>query len=59
MGWLVGQLGSQRMLEARVIEPTDEFFPGEYHSTAEDAEHMLRRLAGYMGIDPAELQLVV
>jgi hypothetical protein len=59
MGWLVGQLGSQRMLEARVIEPTDEFFPGEYRGTEKDAARIFRRLVGYMQIDPAEVQLIV
>ena len=30
MTWLAHQLGSRRLLEAEVVEPTEEFFPAAY-----------------------------
>ena len=57
--WLVQQLGERRMLDAPVIEPTDEFFPDIYHGNASDAELMYRRVCNFMLVNPAEMRFEV
>ena len=57
--WLLEQLGARRLLDAQMIEPTDEFFPGEYRGTPADAEVMYRRVCKFMGVNPAEMELEV
>ena len=58
MNWLAARLGADRLLKARVIEPTDEFFPGEYLGNTDDAQDMLDRLCSYMRIDkPLQLDV--
>lgn len=59
MAWLAENLGANRMLEARVIEPTDEFFPGEYRGEDRDAERIFLRLVKYMQIDLRRVELEV
>jgi hypothetical protein len=41
-------LGRRRMLEARVILPTAEFFPDPYDKNPAAAEKLLQRVCGYM-----------
>ncbi len=57
MAWLVDQFGWDRLLDAPVVLPTEEFFPGPYHGSEEDARRLLDRVAVYMDADPAHVDL--
>jgi len=59
MSWLASALGGQRMLEARVIEPTDEFFPDHYDHTPAAVQRIFARLLTYMQVDSARVGVVV
>jgi len=57
--WLEAEFGRERLLTGRVVLPTEEFFPDPYEGRPEDAQAMLERVAGYMGVDPRRLELVL
>jgi hypothetical protein len=57
--WLEEQLGRDVPRNARVILPTPEFFPDRYEDKPEDAQVMLARVAGYMGVDPDRFELTI
>lgn len=50
MRWLAEQFGIERMLRAKVILPTDEFFPEAYGGTPDDARRILEQLRIFMGV---------
>jgi hypothetical protein len=52
MRWLADQFGIDRLREAPVVLPTDDFFPDPYDATAAAAGRMMTRVCGYMGVDP-------
>src|SRR5438270_12816282 len=58
-GWLAEQFGPDRPRSGSVILPTPEFFPDPFNGKEEDAQRMLNRIAGYMGVDAARLRLFV
>ena len=41
-----------------VVTPTDEFFPGHYRDSQEDAERLFDRVCDYMHVDRSRLELV-
>jgi hypothetical protein len=55
--WLESQFGAERSRKARLILPRREFFPDRFDGQPEDARTMLDRVAGYMGLDPAGVEL--
>src|SRR5260370_20665852 len=55
--WLAGTFSSQRLLEAKVIEPTPEFFPEPYEETGEAAETVFGRVCDYMGVPRERVRL--
>ncbi|HJZ93656.1 MAG TPA: hypothetical protein VKE40_22465 [Gemmataceae bacterium] len=55
--WLVGQFGRQRLLGGTVVLPTPEFFPDPFDGSPDSARPILARVCGYMGIDPAKVEL--
>lgn len=57
LNWLARRLGRERLLTSTVVEPSDEFFPGEFRSTDEDAQRIYCRIADHMQIDPARVEL--
>lgn len=59
MKWLAENLGLARMLEARVILPTDEHFPGVVVGKASSAHVVLDQLCQYMGIERSRVQLMI
>lgn len=59
MRWLADQFGIDRLLQAEVVLPTDQFFPDSYRGTVEDARRMMDRLGGYLAIDVQKIQLEV
>ena len=59
MRWFADQFGIERMRNARVILPTDEFCPDPYEADFVSARNSLDRMCVYMGIDPATITLEV
>jgi hypothetical protein len=57
MQWLSEQFGRERLLRTAVILPTVEFFPDPYRGTEEDVRLLMRRVCGYMEVDPERIQL--
>jgi hypothetical protein len=51
MNWFRGQFGDGAMLRP-VILPTDDYFPGTYTGTDDEVRAVVRRVSGYMGVDP-------
>lgn len=50
-------LGSDRMIEGEVIQPTPEYFPDRYDGSDASVEAMLIRVATRMGVDPGGIVL--
>ncbi len=59
MLWLAGRFGIDRLRNARVILPTDEFFPADYTPDEDGAARCLACLCEYMGVDPFAVRLTV
>jgi len=57
MSWLTMVFGLERLLNARVILPTAEFFPDPYAGTEEDVHRLFERICGFMGVDPGRVDL--
>ncbi|HEX5103521.1 MAG TPA: HEAT repeat domain-containing protein [Pirellulaceae bacterium] len=57
MDWLAGTLGIERLIEAELIEPSDEFFPDHYSGQDADAARIFKQVCGLMQIDPAQVRL--
>jgi hypothetical protein len=57
MRWLTDQFGIDRLLKARLVLPTEEFFPGPYERDLACASRLFERLCDYMGVDPKSLTL--
>ncbi len=54
--WLRKEFGDER-LNAPIVTPTDEFFPGRYTPTEEGAAMLLEHLCVYMDVDRNRLDL--
>ena len=59
MLWLADQFGIDRLLNARVVLPTDEFFPDPYAGDWPSARLCLERMCRYMGVPPTAIRLDV
>lgn len=59
MRWLADSFGIDRLLNAQVILPTDEFFPERYDEDLASARVILDRMCRYMGIDPGRVNLEI
>jgi hypothetical protein len=59
MRWLADRFGIERMLRARLILPTEEFFPDPFEKTYESVRRLMDRLCGYMAIDSTTLGLEI
>lgn len=57
MAWLAEQFGLERMLQAPVVLPSEEHFPDPFDGTEHDAWVLMRRVCGYMGVDPGRVRL--
>jgi hypothetical protein len=57
MLWLVGEFGAETPRGARVVLPTDEFFPEPFSGDEEGARVLVERVCGYMGVDPARVEV--
>jgi hypothetical protein len=59
MCWLADNLGIDRMLQAQVVLPTEEFFPEAYAGTRDDVRRLLDQLCGYMRLDSKRIDLEI
>jgi hypothetical protein len=59
MLWLAEQFGRDRLLSAVFVLPDDRHFPDPYDRAATGARRLLDRLCGFMGVDPATVDLEV
>jgi hypothetical protein len=57
MCWLVSQFGRGRLLDGKVILPTEEFFPAPYDHSEDGARILLDQVCRYMDVDPAFVDL--
>ncbi len=57
MCWLVSQFGRERLLDGKVILPTEEFFPAPYDHSEDGARILLDQVCRYMDVDPASVDL--
>jgi hypothetical protein len=57
--WLGDALGHDAPRTAPVTLPTPEFFPDPYDGQPDGARALLKRVAGYMGVDPGRFELFV
>jgi hypothetical protein len=57
MCWLVSQFGRDRLLDGKVILPTEEYFPAPYDQSEGGARILLDQVCGYMDVDPASVDL--
>ena len=56
-GRLERLLGRRRMLEAKIILPTAEYFPDPYDKGPSGAEMLFQRVCGYMRVDRRRIEL--
>ena len=54
--WLTQQFGLHILLERPIILPTPEFFPDPWDGSPKAVRAMFRRVCGYMGVDPDDLE---
>src|SRR5438105_10177401 len=59
MRWLADTLGIDRLRQARLVLPNEEFFPDPYDASPEGVRRLMERVAGYMGLDPGPIGLDV
>src|SRR5688572_311189 len=57
MEWLLEEFGCDAFRAVTVILPTDEFFPDSYSADEEDARVLIKRVCGYMNVNPDLLEL--
>ena len=50
-------LGRRRMMEARIILPTPEYFPDPYEKSPACVELLFQRVCGYMRVDRRQIEL--
>jgi hypothetical protein len=55
--WLTRQFGLHILLERQVILPTAEFFPDAWDGSPKAVRRMFRRVCGYMGVDPDDVEI--
>ncbi len=48
MRWLIKEFGADRLRDAPVILPTEEFFPDPYSGDEEDVRLLVDRVCSYM-----------
>ncbi len=57
--WLVRAFGEERIRDATVVVPEPLFFPGQYDASKASIERLFVTVCGYMGVDPALIDLDV
>src|SRR5262245_46145289 len=59
MRWLAQSFGIERLLQAPVITPSDEFFPNEIEPSEASASALMQRICEWMKVDPTRLRLEI
>src|SRR5207248_7953949 len=57
IAWVLEQFGRDCVRKCPAVVPTPEFFPDAFQGREEDVAPMLRRVCGYMSVDPKRVQL--
>src|ERR1043165_8612591 len=57
MAWLGDVFGRDEMVNAKVILPTEEFFPHQFNGSEGDARVLLDAVCGFMGAAPENVEL--
>jgi hypothetical protein len=57
MAWIMDRFGPDRVRQARIILPTEEFFPDRYDSSEEAGERLFDRVCTYAGVERSRVQL--
>ena len=58
IGWLLGQFGRERLLNAEMLVPARTFFPDHYDNSEAAARALFDRTCAFMGVKPADVELV-
>jgi hypothetical protein len=56
LGWLGAEFGAE-VARRPVVLPTSEYFPGAYRGTEADVRAAVRRVCGYLRVDPDRLDV--
>jgi len=56
VAWIVREFGIERMREEMVL-PNDDFFPGEYNGTEDDARRLFEQVCEYMDVSASRVEL--
>jgi hypothetical protein len=59
MRWFADKLGIERLLRARVVLPTKEFFPDAFDGSEASVRAVMDRLSQFMGVDTGKLGLEI
>lgn len=57
--WLADQFGIDRLMNAQVVLPTEQFFPEEFQGTYDNVRLWMDLLCGYLEINPLNLELEI
>jgi hypothetical protein len=57
MRWLIEEFGADTLRDAKVVLPTDEFFPEPFSDDEDDVHAMVVRVCSYMNVNPELLEL--
>jgi tetratricopeptide (TPR) repeat protein len=57
MAWLGGELGWDRLEDAAIVLPNDEYFPDAFDGTERAASQLFERTCHYMEQDPSRIDL--
>ena len=55
--WIAHQFGIERLRNAPVVLPNDDFFPGQYEAKEEDVHRLFARVCALMGVDARQVDL--
>lgn len=55
--WLIGEFGADVLRGAKMILPTEEFFPDRFSADREDLRTLVNRVCGYMNVDSERVKL--
>jgi hypothetical protein len=59
MRWVADQFGIDRLLHAKVILPTEEYFKPPFGTDMKSVRRLLDRMCGYMGVPPNKVSLEI
>jgi hypothetical protein len=59
MRWLADRFGIDRLLSAKVILPTEHYFPAPLGKDTKSLRRLLDRMCGYMGVEPSKVSLEI